>query len=71
MEVHKVCKAIIIKYRFHVNNMQIEKWPSRDFPGGPMVKILCCHFRGGGVCVVLTPGQGTMIPYAIQLSQKI
>ena len=32
-----------------------------DFPGGPVVKIPCFHFRGHGSI----PGQGTKIPHAV------
>ena len=38
--------------------MGLKKWRCWDFPGGPVVKILC-FLRGGEVSI---PGQGTKIP---------
>ena len=41
---------------------QLFKMVSRDFHGGPVVKILC--FNAGNVGSV--PGQGAKIPHALQ-----
>ena len=38
---------------------------SRDFLGGPVVRILCFHCRAGWI-----PGQGTAMPQAAWCSQK-
>ena len=41
---------------------------SRDFPYGPVVKILCASSGGGPGSI---PDQGTKILYAVQCSQYI
>ena len=37
-----------------------------EFPGGPVVRTPCFHYRGTG----LTPGWGTKIPQAVRCGQK-
>ena len=40
-----------------------------DFPGDPVVKILCFHCTAGGVGSI--PGQGTKILHAASCGQKL
>ena len=42
----------------------VRKLSSREFPGGPVIRILCFHFMGSIF------DQETRIPQAMQYSQK-
>ena len=46
--------------------IQLFKMAPRDFPAGPLVKILCFNARDVGSI----PGQGTKIPHALQAKKS-
>ena len=46
--------------------LQNQKQTNRDFPGGPVVKILPSSAVGEG----LSPGSGAKIPHALQPKKK-
>ena len=50
-----------------LRSRKLERCCSRDVPGGPVVKTLCCHCRAHG----FNPWSETKIPHAERHSRKV
>ena len=62
-----ILRRCMLKYLGEVSlRIQLFKMVHRDFPGGPVVKIL--RFNAGDVGSI--PGQGAKIPHALQAKKS-